>query len=243
MPLEGDDFNWIYSGLLEAFKGGALYPFALQHSGNFIIAGCDISFNAGNATISEGFVMLNYEICYCPAQTVAVTSLAASSLKIAETYDANGAEVFADTITRDTYAIRRAIISDGLNSGVEIVLSSPARYYYNENISSFSNSWASVSGFTAKAHKIGNIVYLSGQIDSGDTNLIAFNLPAPFRPSRLVSLFANTSVLRFSTYPEVETHIITIATNGDVIPANDGNQITFSSPRKLILDGLSYWLV
>lgn len=184
MPLEGDDFNWMYSGVLEAFKGGALYPFALQSSGNFIIAGCTISLSGGNASVTEGFVMLNYEICYCPAHTVAVTSLAASSLKIDETYDATGSEVFADAITRDTYAIRRAKISDGLNSGVEIVLENPKRYYSKQTISTFINDWEVYDGNTVSLEKIGNVVHIQGVITGGINNQGAFQFQNEFIPAQ-----------------------------------------------------------
>lgn len=219
MPLEGDDFNWIHGGVLEAFK--ALYfGFGLQYNGNFIISGCSVSFAAGFATITEGYVMLDWEICYCPPQTVGVTSLASSSLKVESVFDVEGLEVFADSVSRDTYENRRAIISDGLNSGVEIPLDTSARYEYSENVNIFSGTWGAASGSTPKCKRKGDIVHLSGAITGGETNLVAFNLPSVFRPGESRRLRTNTGS-------------VFIDTNGDVLITTDasgGSQVTVSAP-------------
>lgn len=124
MPLEGDDFRWEQSAVRDAFKG-MLHYFASPYNGNIVLSGCQISLVSGNAVVTEGYVCINYEVCYVAAQSVAVSGLATSSLKIVETYDASGLEVFADSVSRDTYAIRRAVVSDTLAGSNEIVLSAP----------------------------------------------------------------------------------------------------------------------
>ncbi len=182
MPFEGDDIRWLNDGILEAFKA-MFFDFGQAHNGNFIISGCHTSFAAGFATITEGYVMLDWEVCYCPAQNVGVTSLAASSLKLVTSYDPAGTEVFADAVSRETYANRRAIASDGLNSGVEIPLDTTARYFHTENVNNFSSGWSAATGFTPRAERKGRAVFLSGAITGGDTNSIGFTLPAPFRPT------------------------------------------------------------
>ncbi|HMN90466.1 MAG TPA: hypothetical protein PKD70_06235 [Saprospiraceae bacterium] len=219
MPLEGDDIRWMYQGLLDALKGGALYPFALQHSGNFIIAGCEISFTGGNASVTEGFVMLNYEICYCPAHTVAVTSLAASSLKVLETYDASGAEVFADSITRDTYAIRRARISANLNNAVEIVLQNPPRYYY-KHFPILQNDWQVFDGNTVVVEKIGNQVFVQGVVTNGTNNLVAFDLFYCFIPSQFKRKVQSTT-------PEIVVGIEAAAAGVSIYKAGVGEVPVF----------------
>jgi hypothetical protein len=237
MPLEGDDIRWMYQGLLEAMKGGALYPFALQHSGNFIITGCEISFAGGNASITEGFVMLNYEICFCPAHTVAVTSLAASSLKVLETYDASGAEVFADSITRDTYAIRRARISNGLNSGIEIVLANPPRYYYQKVIV---NGDLSSSFTVVKPVKItlcNGIVYWEGSVQGGLTNsdLIGSNV----LPSVLVPSANRLGIVSGPGEYVVVAAFSSVLDGRVVLGSMSDNQLDFTS-TELYLDGIIY---
>lgn len=182
MPFEGDDLDYINAGIVDAMRAN-YFHFGQPYSGNFIISGCAISFAAGFASVTAGYVMLDWEICYCPAQTVGVTSLAASSLKLGISYDSAGTEVFADSVSRETYQRRRAVISDGLNGGIEIPLDTTVRYHWAENVNTFNNDWEAQPGFTVKATKIGEVVYLSGAITAGQDNLTAFVLPAVFRPT------------------------------------------------------------
>lgn len=223
MPLEIDDFEWISNGIIEAIKG-TLY--GQNSNGNFILSGCDISYSAGNATITEGFVCLNWEVCYCPSHTVAVTSLAASSLKVLETYDASGAEVFADSITRDTYAIRRARISDGLNSGTEIVLNYPVRIQqlctvdssYDSNYPvQYSGSWSAASG-TPKVGRQGKTAWIRGVFEGGDWEEPILLLPYWAFPAARMMFTAIVD--------ETTTALISIAVDGTVYLHGSGTTPT-----------------
>ncbi len=168
MPLEGDDIRWMYSGLSDAFK--AMF-FGIGHSsGNFIISGCTVSIVGTTASVTAGYAMLNWEVCYCPAHSATVTNLGTCSLKIDETYDVTGSEVFADSITRDTYAKRRAKITEGLNSGVEIVLASARRVYYSQAIADYNTDWEAFSGVNCIVGKQGNLGYISGKFTGGEAD-------------------------------------------------------------------------
>jgi hypothetical protein len=235
MPLDGDDFEWVHSGLLEAFKG-VLHPFLAKYSGNAILSGCVVSFGGGLASVTEGWVAINYEVCFCPAQTVAVASLAASSLKIAQTYDVSGLEVFADSVARDTYLRRRAAISDGLSGSNEIVLDAPARFTGEISITSFLNSWVVDTGSAVKARIFNGIVSLEGVLTGGNTNLSIFNLPAGFRPSAIRRSLALNS---FDLNPTIT---VSIFTDGDIVVYNDGGEVAYSSGQKLYLDTIQFRL-
>jgi hypothetical protein len=222
MPLEGDDFNWINAGVVEAFKA-IFFEYGQAYSGNFVISGCVATFAAGFASVTEGYVMLDWEICYCPAQTVGVASLAVSSLKLVSSFDAAGTEVFADSVSRETYENRRAIISDGLNSGVEIPLDTTGRFYAVENVNAFDNGWGAASGFVPKYHKKGNVIHITGAITGGETNLLAFTVPLAYRPSETRRL----AISRGS---------ISIPSSGQVIIGttdSGGSQVTVSGDLNL----------
>lgn len=165
MPLDGDDIRWMYTGLQDAYK--ALLFGVGPSNGNFIIAGCTVSLVGTTASITEGFVMLNWEVCYCPAHSATVTNLSTSSLKIDETYDVTGSEVFADSITRDTYAKRRAKITEGLNSGVEIVLINATRIYYSAEITDYNTDWEAFAGVDCIICKQGNLGFIRGKFTGG----------------------------------------------------------------------------
>lgn len=183
MPLDGDDFGWIHEGNLEAFRGAIWW--AIAGAENKIIRGGEITLVGLDASITEGFAVIGGEICYIPAHTVTVSALATSSLKVDETYDVDGLEVFADSISRNTYAIRRAKISDGLSGGDEIPLDNPDRIFYQQTFTSFSGGWLVAGGFTVKATLFNGMVSLQGAMTGGDTDLsTVFTLPAIFRPTQ-----------------------------------------------------------
>jgi hypothetical protein len=237
MPLYGDDLGWIQEAVMGALKGsGELFAFAAQHSGNCIITGCDISFSGGEATITEGFVLLDYEVCHCPPHTVAVDALAASSLKLNVTFDSAGNKVFADAVSRDTYAIRRAIISNGLNAGTEVVLSNPPRFYWKYQVadSILGGDWEVEKPVIITLRN--NRAYWQGSVKGGVTNIdlvIGGALPARLVPSAQRSLTLpglSGTVVGISAFPA--------ALNGRVVIATDPQQ-DFAA-NELYLDGFSY---
>lgn len=233
MPLDGDDFQWIQDGLLEAFRGGLWW--AIAGNENQIIRGCEITLVGLDASITEGFAVIGGEICYVPAHTETVSGLATSSLKIDESYDATGLEVFADSVSRDTYAIRRALISDGLNSGDEIVLDSPTRLHYSQAFSDgdLENGWLTSGSNTVRARLFNGYVTLEGAVTAGDTNLTLITLPEMFRPSAQRACVIGNSL--------IDTFLVcVIQTDGQVIPYNAGSQVTYSAGKALFLDGIHY---
>lgn len=84
----------------------------------------------------------------------------------------------------------------------------------------FQNSWANAAGYTTTAFRQeGQRVFLRGTI-SGGTNSIAFNIPAPLRPSAKVRMHAGTAVI------EVDA----------------AGNVTITGSGTVGLDGLSYGL-
>ena len=228
MPLEGDDFRWEQDAIREAMKG-MLHYYALPTSGHLILSGCAISFAAGNASVTEGYVCINFEVCYVPAHTVAVASLAASSLKIVETYDPSGLEVFADSVSRDTYAIRRALISDGLAGSNEIVLASPPRLetvlasalqIVGQQVTAFEAGFSATAANELYISRRGGIVVLEGGFDTTQTgtgwgNTLALTIPAGYRPPAKRSFFlvddmTTDSSVRMDILPSGEVRISSV---------------------------------
>lgn len=232
MPLDGDDFMWIEAGLLEAFRGSMWWAIAGQE--NMIIRGGEITLAGLDASITAGFAVIGGEICYIPSHTVTVSGLATSSLKVVETYDVSGLEVFADSVSRNTYAIRRAMITDGLNSGDEIVLNAPKRLFYEQTFNSFSNGWLASGGSQIKARLFNGMVSLSGGLTAGDTNLTIFTLPAIFRPTAIRHMvIGNNTVDEFLR--------LVVGTDGTVT-AFSASTSTYSAGKTLYLDAGHYLL-
>jgi len=114
MPLHGDDLQWIQDGTKEAIKG-LFHIFSSPATGNLILSGCALIDNGGgNYTITEGYVLIAYEVCHVPNHSFDTADLTDSSIKLSVTYDASGLDVFADAVSRDTYEIRKDIQAAGV---------------------------------------------------------------------------------------------------------------------------------
>lgn len=87
-------------------------------------------------------------------------------------------------------------------------------------VGAFLNSWVNFGGTeqVAQYRKVNDIVYLRGAIKSGTLTLPAFTLPAGFRPPASLA-FAASSAGAFGN--------MSVATNGDVTPAN-GSTVSFN---------------
>lgn len=188
MPLHGDDLQWIQDSVIESLEA-IVFPYSNANSGNIIISGCEVILSGGNLNVSEGFAMIGGEVCYCPAQALVVGStLANVSLKVEETYNPAGNDVFADAISRDTYAIRRAIASESLSGGNEIVLANAPRYISSEQVTTYQNGWSAFGTNPLRISKHGDIVHLSGQCAAGQTANSIFTVPEIYRPQATRSM-------------------------------------------------------
>jgi hypothetical protein len=199
MPLHGDDFGFVHNGLLEAFKG-ALSLFGETSGGNFIISGCEVTQAGVNVSITTGFAVINWEIVIVPALSISNPSSQPFSIKLEQTWDPAGNKVFADSAARDTYAIRRGVLSLGSTPGNEVLLSAAhvrlgprlveliMASQQVQFITSFQTNFGPdlTEPMTLKKHL--NRIYLEGYLrysgaSNNAANLYAFEIPAGFRPA------------------------------------------------------------
>lgn len=211
MPLEGDDFKFFQDAYAEAFTGvfkeiSDRVPTTAHPNtfGNFIISGCIITdIGGGNSSISDGFVFIDGEILYAPAvASISTASLPNVAYRLHSYYDPAGNEVFQDTVTRDTYEVRRAQhVTLGAAPTVPVVfVNQPAYRYknlitradveslYDENVdSTLSNSWSGVddggTGVYVKVTKQFGRVHFRGQVAGGSLGGATIcNIAHEFRP-------------------------------------------------------------
>jgi hypothetical protein len=148
MPLHGDDFDFIHNSNLEAFKG-LIHLYAAPHNGNMILSGCEVTGN----TVAAGYVLIDYEVCYF-AGGVMSNSVPNYSYRYILTvvYDASGKDVFADSVTRDTYQVRRAGLYDTDDPGVafngprldKAIWAIVESFNTERQLTSFVNGWSDV---------------------------------------------------------------------------------------------------
>lgn len=101
-PLTLDDFNFVQDAYTKAFEG-VWHEFAKAKNGNIVLSGCEVS----SSNMTEGYVMIDYEVLYVPAQTF---SGSAPVLKLGVGFDPNGAVPFFDGVVRDTYQVRTGVV-------------------------------------------------------------------------------------------------------------------------------------
>jgi F0F1-type ATP synthase epsilon subunit len=237
MFFEGEDFEYAYQGLMEAMSG-LISPFS---SGNCIISGCDIDYTNGLLSISQGFAYIQGEVCAVVAQSINTQSLSEASLRIVETYDSNGLEVFADSVSRNTYAVRKAVLSVAQNDEQEVVLNNPHRIYYQKSFQSsdLNGDWQVVDGYSLKATLFNGRVFWSGRITGALSTVDVFaqnQLPLAFVPVGEVR-----SILAFGLNKVINFIVQSDALNGRVLVTDiDGSQVDFTGLNNLILDNVSY---
>jgi len=230
MALHGDDFRFIDAANRDAFKG-ILFEFLKPYDGNVVLGGCDFSVSGNVITITEGYIAIDYEVCYFPGGNFNVPpgNPATGVYSLDTTFDPAGSEVFANATTQDTYQIRRAKFTVATTSGSFLdapgVRLSSAIYAalsgFIASTQSFvmQSSWAKATGLNApflyKQNRFVSLVgdFTPGTIVENAATLITV-LPAAFRPVKNV----RTIVAAQTSVPSIKygNILIEVFTNGQV---------------------------
>lgn len=208
MPLDGDDFTWMTTGYLEAFKAILDGFIAPGDSNGYIITGCIASISGANVVISPGVIYSNNRIRPYAGQTVLPANFKTPELSTDFNYDPTGTETFEDGFVRETYlneyATGMAQIG-GLISQAAYVLAvnNLPRIKRGWTLNSVIEDWIKLPitapfvtyviefGATALQCRrlIGNRVELAGSFSHpvGATGILA-TLPVGYRPDKRIHL-------------------------------------------------------
>jgi hypothetical protein len=184
MPFEGDDLLWMQDGI----RGGIANILTAMYGNNdIIVTGVSINQNGTDLDYTEGYVVINGELLHLPAGTASGVAQEPERAYIVPdiSYDMDGADVFADGQTKDTYEIRKAKLGDPLASppagAIDFSNIDERRYHevYEVPDSLMQGAWVR----TLEIVKIGKMVSMRGYIQGGqiNTDFIA-GIPTRFRP-------------------------------------------------------------
>ena len=121
MPFELDDLDYLVLGVNETFKD--LFS---TWGTSFVLAGCEVSVVGTDYVISPGIIVLEGEVLPFSGAPVPISiNIDYFILNIA--FDPAGNEVFQDTNSFDTYAIRTAIVQSAASQPANTMLVSPRR--------------------------------------------------------------------------------------------------------------------
>jgi hypothetical protein len=231
VELHSEDFIFAEEAIRSALAGMLS---SVQPSNTvLVLSGCVVSFNQGNASVTAGWIVLDGEILYMPAQTVSTqvgqTFTNKAYIALNAFNDAAGAEVLASGATGQTYQRRQASIVGG-NSGDW--RDSASWVTYDKRINALAASGLSSvvipgndlnapftlpSGVTIEARKSSGLTVLKGALNltglAANTSFVAFTLPVGFRPTGYNAI---QIIPTFDSGTSTLIGTIFVATNGDV---------------------------
>lgn len=190
MPFTGDDLLWMQTGIKEAVEA-AVTPFTI--GGKIILSGCGTSVVSGSTVIAPGYIVLNNRICHFPGKTVAGTNLAIHEFYMKEEYDPAGNDVFADSVSRDTYKKVSADVRSYTSEGPSIIKLSEIDLYRINLPKTDSFTYTRDGGATTiKFTRYGPFINISG--------IIADSFPRNSTQNMGVPANFLTSLTRFPVY-------------------------------------------
>lgn len=244
LPLYGNDFDFMQNGLHEGINA-ILRPFAEQVGGNMIVSGLDFTLVGSNYHISDGWVMLNYELLkFIGGDTGITDSVDLQDGVVVELYvfqdsSPNATRIMASGATENVWQRRQARLAT-IGGLAALTVSDSIRLEYLLSIAiegvadisvpmlDFENSWTSSGLFSNRIIRRGKTVILRGLLTVGaidDTNFTKiFTIQEGFRPKvrqYFICAMPNTSIA-----------LVDILTNGFVFVI--GVQISTASPPTLL---------
>ncbi|MBL7813399.1 MAG: hypothetical protein JNL70_00235 [Saprospiraceae bacterium] len=244
LPLYGNDFDFMQSGLHEGINA-VLRPFAEQVSGNMIVSGLDFTLVGSNYHISDGWVMLNYELLKFVGGDTGITDPVdlqdgvVVELYVFQDSSPNATRTMANGSTENVWQRRQARLAvvGGLPS---LTVSDSIRLEYLLSIAiegiadvsvpmiDFENSWTGSGLFSNRIIRRGKTVILRGLLSVGTIDDAVFTqiftIQEGFRPKvrqYFICAMPNTSIA-----------LVDITTSGNVLVI--GVQLSISSPPSLL---------
>lgn len=109
--LRSNDFRWQQNANEMAFKS---ILNSVDNSKTIILSGCVITGITPALSISSGYVSIEGEVIFVPAQSFTVPTLPdVAYLEVQTSWDPTGLKVFKNSIAHDTYEIRTAVVTTG----------------------------------------------------------------------------------------------------------------------------------
>lgn len=167
-----------------------------------ILGGCELAIVGADVTVSPGYVLIDYEVCYFPGRTFSSGLAQGGNFAADNYYDAAGLKVFADSSSHDTYQVRRAkfnptntVVGGALDLNSADLVRFPTAIQSallgqvsSSNAISYSNGWASEAGNVPVLHRILNQCSFYGGLVPGTLSGVSFTLiaqlPVGYRPVR-----------------------------------------------------------
>lgn len=234
LKILGNDFAYIQDALGSSINA-VLRPFAEQVGGNMIVSGLDFTLVGSNYHISDGWVMLNYELLkFIGGDTGITDPFDLQDGVVVELYVFSDSSAAAATRTMESGGTEnvwqrrqsRMAVVGGLPS---LTVADSIRYEYLVAVAidgisdvsvpmlDFENSWTGGGLFPARVIKRGRTVILRGLLSVGtissSTYTTVFTIQSGFRPlvrQFFICAMPNSSIALVDVLPSGEVLVIGI---------------------------------
>ena len=123
--LRNDDFDFLEDTIKDVIKG-IVSAFAKKYNGNLILSGCELTLvNTQNGIaeyeVSEGYLLYNYEVIYCPLQQGIFAQSGAPMEFIIDTqYASTGTRIYANNVVHESHEVRRIVVQSSTQIGLDV---------------------------------------------------------------------------------------------------------------------------
>lgn len=242
LPLYGNDFDFMQSSVHDGINA-VLRPFAETAGGNMIVSGLDFTLVGSNYHISDGWVMLNYELLRFVGGDTGITDPidlqdnVVIELYVYQDSSPNATRTMASGATENVWQRRQARIAV-LGGLPALTVSDPVRLEYIianavDGISDvfvpmldFENSWTGAGLFPNRIIRRGKTVILRGLLTVGTIDSITytkvFQIQEGFRPKvrqYFICAMPNTSIGLVDILPTGEVFVIGVIISTTSPPA------------------------
>lgn len=184
MPFFLDDLGFIDTAVRDAFYG-IMSAFGVDITDSFKLSGCVVSVNGSTYQCSAGYISYQGEIFQVDAHSHTNVSGTVGFVPVI-TYDPFGNKLFLDSVSKDTWQIRKAKLDD-ISQGVD-AMPYNADYIDDKIVSklrAYSTTYSTISNTRVQYRKdFLNVVTLQGMMIPTDTP----TLPTGYRPSSNVTI-------------------------------------------------------
>lgn len=200
MPLWQEDLKFIQDNMIQALTQlGKTFSYG---NSIFIINGCVLTNNGTHYSVTEGLIMVQGELLYCPAQTEAMVSGLLPFLIRQELTDSNGAKqmILSDqtVVTKQTWDVNYAklVMDDGSIISPKLSLTNAVSLPDRVEAAMMNDSgwvdmvlnWGFFESMPVKRRKYGKIVTLCGTIDAEGSSGLMCSVPAAWAPPQTMAV-------------------------------------------------------
>lgn len=239
-PLKNDDFDFLQAATKQGLDA-CISAFVKKGNGYLVLNGCKPTLNTQLSTasidvynVSEGYLVYDNEILFCPNQQVSVPKNAVLQYQIDEQYAASGTRQYGNNNTYECHVVRKVVVEEYNQQGISVndvlliqdaislIIQDSAIVKDITNLVILQNGWSLYSNSNIILHQEAGAKFLSFKFNasttfnqgaSGTSELIA-KIPINISPKQEIE---SPITVRAINHNQRHFGVVKILPNGDII--------------------------